>query len=86
MQQLPVAVDAAAQSIADSVRAERHRRRKTQDQAAREIGITQDAYARRESGKVSFSAAELLVIAEAFGMDVAEFYPARQAALRADLA
>lgn len=86
MQQQPVTVDAAVQSIADSVRAERHRRRMTQAETARKVDITRDAYVRREAGKVPFSAAELLVIAEAFGMDVAEFYPARELVLRAAVA
>ena len=86
MQQPTEAIQTATQFIADSVRAERHRRRKTQGQTAAIIDLTQDSYARRERGEVPFSGPELLVLAEAFGIPAAEFYPSSPTAPRSAVA
>lgn len=53
-----------AERSASTIRAELARRRKTQAEAARQIGLTQQALSRRLRGKVSFSVTEIALLAE----------------------
>lgn len=67
--------------IGRNVRAERVRRGEKQAAVARVIGVSQTAYSERERGEVPFTGAELFVIAAAFGLEVAAFFPSEVPAI-----
>jgi len=67
--------------IGQNVRAERVRRGEKQDSIARILGVSQAAYSGRERGEVPFSAPELFLLAQAFGVDVTTFFPSEAPAL-----
>lgn len=61
------AADAVQQMVADEVRAEMARQRKTAADLAIAIGTTQHTVGRRLNGATPFNVAELAAIAEFFG-------------------
>lgn len=75
MQPTAEALADQARAIAEEVRVARFRRRMHQEDVALLIGITQGPYARREKGEVAFTGPELVLLAIAFDVDVAEFFP-----------
>jgi transcriptional regulator with XRE-family HTH domain len=56
--------------VADNIRAELARRRKTQSDLAILLGITHQAMSRRMCGQVSFRDRELAQIADHLGVDI----------------
>jgi len=60
--------DAVQQMVADEVRAEMARQRKTAAELALAIGVTQHTVGRRLNGSTPFNVFELARVAECFGL------------------
>lgn len=63
------------QIIADGVRAELTRYRKSQRDAARILGLPQQSVQKRLAGETPFRAEELAKLADALGISVSRFFP-----------
>lgn len=64
-----------ARSVANEVRAELARQRKTQQELATTLGVNAHTAARRIRGEVPFDVVELEVIAAWLGVPVAQLWP-----------
>lgn len=76
--------EAAAVSVADEVRAELARQRKTATELAVVLGITQHTAGRRLNGGTPFNIIELFAVASWLGLTVAEIARRAEHATRAD--
>lgn len=70
--------DQAAKHIAAEVRAEMARQGLTQQALANKLGCNQPYLSRRMTGAVPFDVAELVELAEALGVPLAQFLPAAE--------
>lgn len=68
-----------ASLVAGQVRAELARHNKTAGDLADALGVTQHTVGRRLSGKVPFTAAELVQTAAWLGVDTADLFPRKAA-------
>jgi transcriptional regulator with XRE-family HTH domain len=60
--------------ISDNIRNLRERQELTQDAIAQVLGLSQSAYSRRETGRQSFSGAEIGAIARVAKADIREIF------------
>lgn len=65
-----------SQTVADNIRAEMARRKKSQRDVAEALGSSQPAVYRRLAGEVAFDVDELGAIADLLEMDVRDLLPA----------
>lgn len=66
-------------AVAAEVRAEMARQNLSQQQIARQLGVSQAAISRRLTGEIPFDIAELARIAQFLGVSLTHFLPERAA-------
>lgn len=67
-------------AVADKVRGVAAEKRASQDAIARELSLSRQAVSARMTGKVAFTAPEVLTLSKALGVPVSRFFPDEAAA------